>query len=148
MDRSETRTLWGIPLAALIIFLLSSCGCNYHLKRAEAKCGKTVFKDTIHVFDTVRINSVSTFTVFENNRTDTVIIREGRLTMKYFYKDSLVYLSGKCDTIFLNRVIKVPYEKTVLNFSVWSWIHTNLIWILIFGFLAFVCVIVYKVVLK
>jgi hypothetical protein len=150
MNRSETTTLWGLPFAAVIILLLflNSCSCNYHLKRAESKCGKTVFKDTIHVYDTLRINSVSTHTVFKFNQTDTVIVKEGRLTMKYFYHDSLVYLSGKCDTVFLNRIIKVPYEKTVLNFNVWSWIRTNLIWIIIFSFLAFVCVIVYKVVLK
>jgi len=98
-------TFWAGLISAFIILtlLLSSCGCNYHLKRIKAKCNTSVFTDTIWKKDTVFIKSVQTDSVFKYFQTDTILIREGRLTMKYFYnqKDSTVYLNGKCDTVFV-----------------------------------------------
>lgn len=99
--------LFGIAFAMLI--LLVSCDCNWHLTRAKKKCGITSLTDTIYRHDTTFIRSVQTNTVFHYQQKDTVVIKEGRLTMKYFYNshDSTVYLNGKCDTI---RIIKeLPY---------------------------------------
>lgn len=69
--------------------------------------------------DTIRIASIQRDTVFNYLQKDTVIIKEGRLTMKYFYNttDSTVYLSGKCDTIRVVREIQVPVEKTVFKYD-------------------------------
>jgi len=93
----------------LIVIFIVGCDCNWHLERAKKKCGTTLLTDTIYRHDTTFIRSVQTNTVFQYNQKDTVVIKEGRLTMKYFYNthDSTVYLNGKCDTI---RIIKeVPF---------------------------------------
>lgn len=121
--------------SSIIIFalvaLFQSCSCNWHLERAEKKCGKRTIQDTLIIHDTIKVSSVRKDTVFRYNQTDTVIVKEGRLTMKYFYHDSLVYLSGKCDTVFINREIRVPYEKTVLEFDWWAWVKRKIWWILL-----------------
>lgn len=100
---------WLILLAISLIVILTRCGCNYHLKKVKRKCNQSLLTDTIYRHDTTYIRSVETNTVFHYQQKDTVIIKEGRLTMKYYYNshDSTVYLNGKCDTI---RIIKeVPY---------------------------------------
>lgn len=100
-----------ILLLTLCVTILSGCGCNFYIKKVKAKCGVSSTTEVIH--DTITVNSVSTDTLFKfyHVQKDTTIIREGRLTMKYFYntKDSTVFLSGKCDTI------RVPYEKTIIK---------------------------------
>jgi hypothetical protein len=111
----------------LLTGIISSCSCNWHLEKARIKCGSTVIKDTIIVTDTIITERVSKDTVFKFNQTDTVIMKEGKLTVKYFYHDSLVYLSGKCDPDTIIKVIKVPYEKTTLNFSWSDWLRSNVL---------------------
>ena len=105
-------------LLTFSIFLaLSSCSCNYHLKQIKKKCNNIVSTDTTYIHDTTFVNRVEKDTVFYYNQRDTVVIREGRLTMKYFYNshDSTVYLNGKCDTI---RIIKeIPYTVTNNEFT-------------------------------
>lgn len=107
-----------VCLILSLIWLVVSCDCNYHLKKAEQKCGSHVQKDTISVHDSIFVHSVSTDTIFKHSRIkDTLILIKDRLTVKYFYntKDSTVYLTGTCDTIKINRIIRVPYERTVLE---------------------------------
>lgn len=131
------------PLLLPILLLLSSCSCNWHLSKLEQKCGK--FKtDTLTVHDTLVTLEVRKDTVFKYFQRDTVIVREGKLTMKYFYRqhDSTVYLQGKCDPDTVIREIRVPYEKasvTVDYFPKW------LVWaaIAVFG-----AALIYKVVIK
>ena len=107
-----------VCLILSLCWLLASCDCNYYLKKAEQKCGSHVQKDTISIHDSIFVHSVSTDTIFKHSRTkDTLILIKDRLTVKYFYntKDSTVYLTGHCDTIKINRYIKVSYDKTVLE---------------------------------
>lgn len=107
----------GIMLICMAIF--TSCDCNYHLERAKKKCGTSVMTQTVTVHDTTYINKVEKDTIFNYFQKDTVIIREGRLTMKYFYNnhDSTVYLSGTCDTIKIVKEIPVVVEKTVISYD-------------------------------
>lgn len=110
-------------LCALILWLcLSSCNCERRIDRLSKKCGRDWASDTIVLFDTFKIKDSKTDTIFKYFQRDTVIIREGRLTMKYYYNnhDSTVYLSGKCDTIFVPRIIKVPYEKVEVDYNWWN----------------------------
>lgn len=103
----------------IISVLVTSCACDYHMGKIRKKCPSILEKDTIRVHDTIRIASIQRDTVFNYLQKDTVIIKEGRLTMKYFYNttDSTVYLSGKCDTIRVVREIQVPVEKTVFKYD-------------------------------
>jgi len=106
----------------LLIVFLSGCGCNYHLKRIQKKCG--VDRDTVYRTDTIFIPKVHTDSIFYYNQTDTVIVKEGRLTMRYFYHDSLVYLSGECDTVSVVKRYPVVVNKYQ---PVTSWIT----WVLV-----------------
>ena len=103
----------------IISVLVTSCACDYHMGKIRKKCPSILEKDTIRVHDTIRISSVERDSSFYYMQKDTVIIKEGRLTMKYFYNttDSTVYLSGKCDTIRVVREIQVPVEKTVFKYD-------------------------------
>lgn len=116
-----------------ILILLSSCTCNYHLNRAKLKCGYSFKSDTVLKKDTVLINSVQTHTVFYYNQKDTVIVKEGRLTMKYFYSDSTVYLAGKCDTVFVVKDVPIVVNKTEVKESHPWWVHVFLILLAITG---------------
>lgn len=107
------RLLLIIP----VLVFISSCGCNYHLKKVNAKCGISSLTDTLWVKDTTFIDRVTKDTLFKYYTRDTVIVREGRLTMKYFYNshDSTVYLNGRCDTVFV--VKSVPVSVTNNEFA-------------------------------
>lgn len=103
----------------IISVLVTSCACDYHMGKIRKKCPSILEKDTVRVHDTIRISSVERDSSFYYMQKDTVIIKEGRLTMKYFYNttDSTVYLSGKCDTIRIIREVQVPVEKTVFKYD-------------------------------
>jgi len=99
--------------------ITNSCSCDWHLNKAKYKCGFSFKSDTIYKKDSVFINSVKKDTVFNYFQRDTVIVREGRLTMKYFYNnhDSTVYLSGKCDTIKIEKEVPVIVNNTEIKES-------------------------------
>lgn len=109
---------------AMLIILCNGCDCNYHLKQAKKKCGQSLLSDTIRIHDTIYSKSVDHDTTFFYNQKDTVIIKEGRLIMKYFYNDSTVYLKGECltDTIYRDKII--INNSTELKpdlFDKWKW---------------------------
>lgn len=99
-----------ISLVVLVI-IMNGCSCDYHLRKAGNKCGNNRMSDTIIVHDTIVTNSVSRDTTFYYKTKDSIIVREGKLVLKYFYNihDSTVYLKGKClpDTVF--------YEKQIIT---------------------------------
>ena len=99
----------------VLVFFITSCSCNYKLKRLLKNCPELIKGDTLTIRDTIRINSVEKDTLFNYYTKDTVIIREGRLTMKYFYNshDSTVYINGRCDTIFRIIETKVPTNQII-----------------------------------
>ena len=105
LHNDTLRDLILVIIMALFVLGMASCSCGRMARKIERKCGKNAFVDTLVVRDTVRVQSVKKDTIFKYFQNDTVIIREGRLTMKYFYNstDSTVYLSGKCDTVFVIR---------------------------------------------
>ena len=107
-------------MKALTILLLTilaySCTCERKLDKVLKKCPELLVNDTIKIRDTIVINGVQKDTIFNYLVKDTVIIREGGLTMKYFYNthDSTVYLSGKCDTIYIPYTKDIPVNQ-ILN---------------------------------
>ena len=98
-----------VSLVTLLIFL-NSCSCDWHLSRAKKKCLNTSLSDTVRIHDTLYTKEVQRDTTFFYKTKDSVIVREGKLVLKYFYNshDSTVYLKGEClpDTVF--------YEKQVI----------------------------------
>lgn len=112
-------------LLIFCFFLLSGCSCEKKLLRIKKKCPELVQKDTVKIRDTIYTMVSEKDTIFHYNSKDTVIIKEGKLTVKYFYntKDSLVYISGKCDTIRIIKEYNVPYEKIVYKDNIWTFLR-------------------------
>lgn len=108
----------------ILLLILQSCSCDYHLRKAQEKCGSTIIRDTITVKDTVLINSVQTDTLFKSKLGDTVYIEKDRLKIKYVrLAGDSVFISGKCDTLKIPVEVKVPVEKIVLKpqGNKWMW---------------------------
>ena len=116
--------LFIIGICILVLIILSSCDCNWHLKQAKKKCGVSLLSDTTYVHDTIYSKSVDHDTTFFYNQKDTIVIREGRLVMKYFYNDSTVYLKGECltDTIYRDKIIITNSTELKPDlFDKWKW---------------------------
>lgn len=120
-------TLWVLISLLLVVIgmLCNSCSCESRLSRVAKRCPSLLEKDTIHLHDTVTTKIVQRDTIFKYNSSDTIILKEGNMTVKYFYRsDSTVYLYGKCDTIRIIREIAVPYERLVVRETFFSWIKS------------------------
>jgi len=127
----NNHNLGGFLFLCLLGFLfmmlsISGCSCEAKLGRIKNKCPQLLVKDTIKYRDTIYSPLVQKDTIFKFFSRDTVIVREGQLTMKYFYNssDSTVYLSGKCDTVKIPFEVKIPYEKIVYQENVWSFLKS------------------------
>jgi len=111
------KALFVAAILTCLIFICS-CNCNYHLSKAEKKCGSHLIKDTIRITDTLITKEVSVDTVFNINSVhDTLILRKENVIYKYFYnrKDSTIYLDGKSLSDTIIRIIKMPCDKLVLE---------------------------------
>ena len=131
----------------IILILFSSCGCNYHLKQAEKKCGKTLLTEVITFRDTIYTDRVVKDTIFSfTNSSDTVVLKQSNMQIKYYYNnhDSTVYIKGECktDTIYKDRIVTV--NTKTLEFSVSDWIRNNLIWLILFLFIASIIIYILK----
>ena len=130
-----------LTICLVMLFLISSCSCNYHLSKVEKKCGSHVQIDTLIVHDTVIMQRILHDTTFKHtNRIDTLTLIKDRLTVKYYYnnRDSTVYLQGECASDTIYKVIKFPYKETVYEFDYikkykWYIIIPLLILLIIFG---------------
>ena len=121
-------------IALFVVIGLSSCGCNYHLKKAEKNCGYSTSTTVVTVRDTIYTDRVIKDTIFSfSNSSDTVVLKQNNLQIKYFYNthDSTVYIKGECktDTIYKDRVITVNNKN--IEFSFKEWIKSNLIWLFV-----------------
>ena len=110
----------------LVICLVPSCTCESKLARIKKNCPELLVKDTLRFKDTIYTQKVTKDTLFKfsHTRSDTVIVKEGQMTVKYFYntKDSTIYLSGKCDTIRIIKEYNMPYEKIVYKETFFSFL--------------------------
>lgn len=97
-------------LAALSLVLLSACSPQARLNRLIKNHPELAKRDTLTRIDTIVILPGAADTVIHYKQTDTVIVKENGVTIKYFYntKDSTVYLKGERDTITIIR--EVPVE--------------------------------------
>ena len=121
----NNKFYWFLILVSLfVMFVATSCDCSYHLRMAKKKCNQSFLSDTTYIRDTIYSTSVDHDTTFFYNQKDTVVIREGRLVMKYFYNDSTVYLKGECltDTIYRDKIIITNSTELKPDiFDKWKW---------------------------
>jgi len=135
----------------IAMLMLSSCGCNYHLKKVEKKCGYSTSTEVVTFHDTIYTERVVKDTIFSfTNSSDTVILKQDNLQIKYFYNthDSTVYIKGECktDTIYKDRVVTI--NNKTYEWSLKDAIKSNLLWIGLILFIVLILLMAYKFILK
>jgi hypothetical protein len=104
-----------------ILLLLTACSPTKRFNRLIEKYPYLITSDTITVSDTITlyVPEVHTDTVVTlKELIDTVTISKDRVTVKTWYvpKEKKVYIQGKCDPIYITKIVerKIPvkyYEK-------------------------------------
>lgn len=126
-------------LLILLIPVLLACNPERRLQRIAQKYN-LVKIDNLNIIDTVRIDSVRVDTTFLwSQLTDTLIMTKERLKVTILRSGDTVRVSGECDSIFVYKEIKVPYEKIVIQSDFWDKYGNWLIFIL-FAILFFLLV--------
>ena len=132
-NKTTIKWLWTIQMQMLqritilfFVFVISSC-CSTRqceIDKAELKIYNLTQKfpelqkqiDTIVISDTIRFETISVDTSFIiTNNSDTIIVENDKIKIRYIKKDSVIYLTGECegDTIYLT--IEIPVEKIVIR---------------------------------
>lgn len=112
-----------------LFFLIIACTPQKRFNRLIKKHPYLLTTDTVVIHDTIRIvvPEVNVDTVVEENTLfDTVYLQKEQLKVKvWMTKDRKVYIQGKCDTVYIDKIIerrvpvkyyeKTPWYKTLLN---------------------------------
>jgi hypothetical protein len=104
----------------LILLLLASCSPKARFTRLIEKHPELITTDSITIHDTVRVvvPEVKVDTVVKvNDLLDTIYIEKEQLKVKVWMKGDDVFIEGKCDTVYIDKIIerRIPvryYEKT------------------------------------
>jgi hypothetical protein len=118
----------------LILIILSSCSPIQRHARIVKKFPYVHTVDSIKLIDTIRLNTykvISDTVVHEKYLTDTITLNKGNLTVRVLKVRDSIYISGKCDTIFIEKIITrtIPvkyYKENTLNWS-WLWVIVALV---------------------
>jgi hypothetical protein len=115
--------------------LLISCSPKDRFTRLIEKHPELITTDSITIHDTVRVvvPEVKVDTVVKvNDLLDTIYIEKEQLKVKVWMKGDDVFIEGKCDTVYIDKIIerRIPvryYEKT----PEWKRLLNNLLPILV-----------------
>jgi hypothetical protein len=134
----------------IIALLLASCSPTKRFTRLITKYPYLITTDTVVVRDTITlyVPEVRTDTVVTiKELTDTITLTKDRVTVKAWYvpKEKKVYIQGKCDPIYITKVVerKIPvkyYEK----YPWWKKLLNNLLAIFIIFALFYTAYRLYK----
>ena len=133
-----------MPFIAVIILLLCifSCSPEKRLYRLLSKHPELTRHDTVFKTDTITTKRTEHDTTFLNKySTDTIILHENNMTIKYVNNGKTVYLKGVCDTIRIVKTVPVSVYsvnpvKEVHVFKWWNYL-TSAIVLLAIGFVVF-----------
>lgn len=124
----DNKGCFGLILLALfslvLILLLSSCGCNYHLKRVQKKCNYKVTTDTIYYRDTIVVSEVRLDTIVFAPLHDTIYVQKERLKFKLVrLPGDSIFVDGKCeaDTIYKDRIVTINKTEYKDSRPWWHW---------------------------
>ena len=134
----------------LIILLLASCSPIKRFTRLIEKYPYLITTDTVVIKDTITlyVPEVHTDTVVTLKQlTDTITLTKERVTVRAWYvpKEKKVYIQGKCDPIYVTKIVerKVPvkyYEK----YPWWKKLLNNLLAIFIIFVVFYTLYRIYK----
>lgn len=121
----------------ILSILLISCSPSKRFTRLITKYPYLITTDTVVIKDTITlyVPEVTTDTVVTIQQlTDTITLTKDRVTVKAWYvpKEKKVYIQGKCDPIYITKIVdrKIPikyYEK----YPWWKKLLNNLLSFLI-----------------
>jgi hypothetical protein len=130
-------------LIILTALTMIACSPKARFNRLIEKHPELITTDSITIHDTIRVvvPEVKVDTVVKvNDLLDTIFLEKEQLKVKVWMKGDQVFIEGKCDTVYVDKIIerKIPvkyYEKTPW----WKKLLNNLLPILIiFAILYFV----------
>lgn len=134
----------------IIALLIASCSPTKRFTRLIEKYPYLITTDTVLIKDTITlyVPEVTTDTVVTIQQLiDTITISKDRVTVKTWYvpKEKLVYIQGKCDPIYVTKIVerKVPvkyYEK----YPWWKKLLNNLLAIFIIFVVFYTAYRIYK----
>jgi hypothetical protein len=112
-----------------------ACSPKTRFTRLIEKHPELITTDSITIHDTVRVvvPEVKVDTVVKvNDLLDTIYIEKEQLKVKVWMKGDDVFIEGKCDTVYVDKIIerRIPvryYEKT----PAWKRLLNNLLPILV-----------------
>lgn len=120
-----------------LIMLITACSPTKRFTRLITKYPYLITTDTVVIKDTITlyVPEVKTDTVVTIQQlTDTITLTKDRVTVKAWYvpKEKKVYIQGKCDPIYVTKIVerKIPvkyYEK----YPWWKKLLNNLLAIFI-----------------
>jgi hypothetical protein len=127
----------------LIALLIVSCSPKARFTRLIEKHPYLLTVDSVTIHDTIRVvvPEVKVDTVVKvNDLLDTIFLEKEQLKVKVWMKGDQVFIEGKCDTVYVDKIIerKIPikyYEKT----PEWKMLLNNTLpFLIIFAILYFV----------
>jgi hypothetical protein len=91
----------------IIALAITACTPQHRLTHMMRKHPELFRADTITIRDTIRLKADKADTVFSySSVTDTVVLKEGRLTVKYYHTRDSIYLKGECKDSIIVREIR------------------------------------------
>jgi hypothetical protein len=139
---------------SILLFLtITSCSPVKRYNRLIRLHPELITSDTVTLVDTFRVvipeANVDTVVPVQS-LLDTVDLQQKQLKVKVWMKGDKVFIQGKCDTVYVNKIIerKVPvkyYQKETTFSDVMKYIYKSL-WILFVVLL--IVYIIYRFLLK
>ena len=132
------------------MLLLTACSPTKRFNRLIEKYPYLITSDTVVIRDTITlyVPEVHTDTVVTlKELTDTITLTKDRVTVKAWYipKEKKVYIQGKCDPIYITKIVdrKIPikyYEK----YPWWKKLLNNLLAFLIIFVIIYIAYRLFK----
>ncbi len=104
----------------ILIFLLTSCGPTFYLKKAERalkkaeQLGAKIGLDTVYSERLVFVDSILVDSIFRTKVGDTVYLTKDRLKVKYVrLPGDSVFIEGRCDADTIKIEVPVSVTKTI-----------------------------------
>ena len=136
-----------------LFFTITSCSPVKRFNRLIERHPELITSDTVTLVDTIRVivPEVKVDTVVSvQSLLDTVYLEQEQLKVKVWMKGDQVFIQGKCDTVYVDKIIerKIPvkyYQKEVTFSDVMKYLYKT-IWILFVMLL--IIYIIYRFLLK
>lgn len=130
-----------------------ACSPQTRFTRLVTKHPELLTTDSVTIHDTVRVivPEVKVDTVVKVNKLlDTVFIEKDQLKVKVWMKGDDVFIEGKCDTVYVDKIIerKIPIKYYEKSKSVIEKLNQTVVVSAITVFLFLILLLIYKLLKK